>query len=171
MVTAAKIESAVRELTTQARKVYDLVPITHTMSLKDIIAEAHRQKLNIPPNVIEGCVNSLRGDGLVREPMAGQFVRTRASNPSVLAPVAASGAARRDYDAGRLGDPPASPALVAAPDVAPKSPIDRIGELAARMRVLAADLEQAALDCQAEIERCGDDSAKLRQLQALLKGV
>jgi len=51
------------------------------------------------------------------------------------------------------------------------SALDRLAQLAADLRAMAATVEDIALDVAQEIQRIGADSEKLRQLQALLKGL
>ena len=52
-----------------------------------------------------------------------------------------------------------------------KDPLSRMADLAKSLRSIAAEAEEIALDMEARANQLHNDTAKLRQLQELLKGL
>lgn len=187
MATAEKLERTLQNQTTTARKVYDFVPAKTSLPLKTIIADMRRNQCAIDYSIVEGCLNHLRGEGLVREPMPGHFIRTEggATRPSPD-PVAMmqqdrghNRATHRDPPARNVLDfnpvepDPAEPEVVATPD-----PMVELGRIAGSLRGLASTIEAmakeidaAAMACQEKLEQSGDADQKLSQLRSLLGGL
>lgn len=164
----AQLMQAEQGLNGMARKVFAAVPVQEPWTQAQVIAELRRTGHACDATVVGGCLDTLRGRGLVREPSRGMFVRVRArlkppapvveEEIAVPAPVTAREA----------------PAIQAAA----VAPLERLAALASALRLQAQTLldqadrvEEIALDAQqlVDTERAGGE--KLRQLQALLKGM
>lgn len=158
-MNAAKFERKVQELTTTARKVFDVIPANDAWGREKIISECFRVGHHIQKNIVDGCIAALKEDGLVKEPRPGQFTRAKHS----------------DYQ------PPAEPPQQES--VTAKSPVQsqhesrsekqdllsRIANLSSQLRATANDLDSVALEVAETIQSAAKDSEKFRQLQALLK--
>ncbi len=159
-MNAARLKELESAVTAAAKKVLECVPIGEAWSITQICAEMARQGKAVDRRHIDGCLASLKKNGLVREPVPSAWIRVTAKPH--LTPVDASILARAD----------------AVPAPAPIDPLERLANLAVRLRDLSAqavdlagEIESAALDVEARIERAGEDGKKLKQLQALLKGL
>lgn len=158
----ARVQSIERGLSSIARKVLEATPVSEWWSVSVIATEVHRQHGSGPdPRVVNGCLRALVESGLVREGEANHFQRTYprpalVPKPQKEAHVAKPTAAAKDPD------PPTAEQ--------PESPIDMIAKIAASMRNLAQQLDDAALSIEERLGRESEDSAKLRQLRQLLGG-
>lgn len=145
--------------TTTARKVLDAVPIAESWATCRIISELSRLGMKYSPSVIEGCLNSLSEDGLVKEVHKGEWQR-------VHVPAKSAGA--------DLASPDGADALAfAVAQVKPSTP-DLLGKMAAlanRLRQDADDLDELALVVAEEIENAKAGSSRFDQLKRLLKDV
>lgn len=159
-----------------AKKVYEAVPIAERWNIGQIVGELERIGFRIEYRTVAGCLASLIESGLVEEPSKGKFCRepirektaappkeeTMKSTATPIPPVAIS-----------LAPITLAPVSAAAPQ---KSPIDRLGDLAARVAVMAAslkdlasDISDAALDAEAQFEENAASMAKVKQLHSLLR--
>ena len=93
-----KIDRMLKQQTIITRKVYDCVPILDEWGKSKIHQEVHRTGSNQNGKVVDGCLNSLRNTGLIKEPRPGFFIRVTASTPPPVKEI--------DYDK------PATPAPV-----------------------------------------------------------
>lgn len=154
----AKFDSIERGLTHVSRKVFQAVPMREQWTRHQIHAELGRQGVNLTHNVVGGCLDSLRGMGLIREPDRGEFIRVvvRAYQPEEPKEAAL---------------PASTLAPVATKPATHESPLAVLAGLSKDLRGLADRIDAAALDVEERIEALGRDTEKLRQLQALLKGL
>lgn len=161
MTNAARLAEAENTLNAAGKKVLECVPISEPWNITQICAEMARLGRSVDRAHIDGCLASMRKVGLIREPEPGRWIRVVAKPKLVAAPV--------------------NPSIMAQADAAEKSamdPLDRLAGIAQSLRDLskiatnlANDIEAAALDVESRIEQAGEDGKKLRQLQALLKGL
>jgi hypothetical protein len=155
----SRFEAVYGNSTTTARKVYDATPISETWTVGQIFAELQRVGIRMSHSVITGCLLALAKDGLVTDSRTG-WTRVPVRTAPVLTAVPK--------------EPP-----VTTMTLAPKlKPIDKLGALAKRARLLSADLvalandiEEAAVSVDDEIAAAGEGSAKLVQLRELQKGL
>ena len=156
----ARFSSIHRGLSTVAQKVYAAVPIADEWAIEAVRRELTRKGHTIDLHTIRGCMSSLVDSGLVTEPSRGQFSRV---------------AIKEAYKA------PAEPKPVKEAKQ-PENPmpkqgaIDKLTALSARvrtamsaMKTLADDIDNAALEIEADILKAGEGAQKYKQLQALLK--
>ena len=156
----ARFSSIHRGLSTVAQKVYAAVPIADEWAIEAVRRELTRKGHTIDLHTIRGCMSSLVDSGLVTEPSRGQFSRV---------------AIKEAYKA------PAEPKPIKEAKQ-PEKPmpkqgaIDKLTALSARvrtamsaMKTLADDIDNAALEIEADILKAGEGAQKYKQLQALLK--
>lgn len=138
-----------------AQKVFEAVPIQEAWPPNQIgqaIARVCGSQLD--GHTILGCLGRLKDAGLVREVEPQRFRRTAVS-PVSIKPKEAMPAPQK---------PAPQPA-------APTSAIDLLAGIAKSMRALAGEIETAALAIEEGQAKADEDVQKLRQLQALLKGL
>lgn len=166
---AARVESGLNGI---ARKVLDVVPLAEAWLPQQIVGELARATGSNPDfRVVQGCLARLVDQGLVRRVDGARFqrVRPRVSLKPSKEPDTVPPSATKPDNA-----PPSNATPIARVD----SPLDRLAvmagalrEQAQRLNAMADVIEAVALDYEAQLQRTGSDSAKLRQLQALLKGL
>lgn len=167
-ISHSRFDRLISGMNSTAVKVYEAVPIAGQWSLNQITAEMRRAGINVDSRAVFGCLGALARAGLVVESEAGKFQREAVKAPltkptkSKDEPMSAKPAVK---------PPPAKDAV--APDI-----MDILGALAARAvhisnqaKDLSNDISNAAVEIQARVEVNEADSAKLKQLQALLKGI
>ena len=156
----ARFSSIHRGLSSVAQKVYAAVPIADEWAIEAVRRELTRKGHTIDMHTIRGCMNTLVDSGLVTEPSRGTFSRV---------------AIKEAYKA------PAEPKPIKEAKQ-PEKPmpkqgaIDKLTALSARvrtamsaMKTLADDIDNAALEIEADIIKAGEGAQKYKQLQALLK--
>lgn len=116
--------------------------------------------------VISGCLQSLKGSGLVRELAGSRYQRINVK-----------------HDKPALADLPAmleaideEPPRVGVPAAVRLDPLNRLASVAAKVRSLAdgynelaQEIEDVALEVEAQKERNGAENARLNQLRSLLR--
>lgn len=166
-----KLSRIEREITGAARKVYDRVPMKEAWTMEQIACEIRRCGLGIDRSIIDGCLNSLRGKGLIREPEAGLFIRVQArvavapqefktpiNQPARVAPTEEE-KKMAAANVVKITEPVRSDAL------------SKIAGLAQSIRQIADDLDGAVLEYAERTQAIERDTDKLRQLQTLLKSL
>lgn len=141
-----------------ARKVLEAVPIQERWTSRAIASEMLRSGHRADMKTIEGCLESLRDSGLIREPARGEFQR-------VLIPPA--------VEREELAAP--EPKAVRFVKV---EPLDRMATLTATLRerasqllMLADEIDAAAISMEEERAAGTESDKKLRQLQSLLRDI
>lgn len=165
MTTAARLEATERGLSGIAKKVLEATPIGEPWPIQKIASELSRLQGSSPRfDVVQGCLSHLREVGLVKEPERLKFQRVHAAPRLSLAKPAQKDEPMPQTQTTATAEPPAT--------------IDQLAALAAtarRMAVglnsLADEIEAAAIDFEERLQQAGKDGEKLRQLQALLKGI
>lgn len=153
-MTPARFEQLARGQTGVARKVLEAVPIQEPWSTSEIHREIYRVGVRIGVDVLEGCLKALRKSKLILEPQPGQFIRTGLR-------LVENGTATEEEDEDTEVQPKKA--------ITPEAAFDKLARLATQMRVLTKEFEDTVLEVQAEIEQEREKTAKLRQLQAMLK--
>lgn len=166
MMSAAKFQAVWNGQTSQAKKVYEAIPIKDAWTAAQVHGELQRlQHSSGDVRIVAGCINTLITSGLVREVTRGHFCRAEIKSKPIPG---------EDMQAPRAqSEPAAKAAAVQAP-----SPIERMTALSARarevvadLRILAEDMDNAALEMEAEIATASAEGQKLKQLQLLLKSL
>ena len=160
-MTATKIRILENQQTGVAKKVYGAVPINEAWPSKAIVAELTRQGQVRDFSIIEGCLNTLKEVGLIREVAPGHFqrVKPKSTVEKEAEPMAAT--------------PPKTPA-----ESKPTEPVDRLAAIGTKLRglsqmflELADDIDEAALAFEEKTSGNDEELAKLRQLKNVLKSL
>lgn len=162
MTTDRRIQQSMQGATAVALKVLSAVPISEPWSREQIVAELRRTGHVGAVQVVHGCLDNLRGRGLIKEPSAGLFIRVQ--------PRARLSIDQPDEEAMTEPKPPSGAAPMAQSS-APHDPMATLADLAARLRKMAEAVEDLALDVQQQMDSIRADGEKLRQLRELLKGM
>lgn len=155
----ARFSSIFRGLSSVAQKVYAAVPIADEWAIEAVRRELTRKGHTIDMHTIRGCMNTLVDSGLVTEPSRGTFSRVAIKEAYKAPP--------KPIKEAKQPEKPAMPKQGA---------IDKLTALSARvrtamsaMKTLADDIDNAALEIEADILKAGEGAQKYKQLQALLK--
>lgn len=152
-VNAKQLKRAEDGLTGIAKTILDAVPISGAWNANQIVSELRRVGRQIEHKAVLGCLDSLRGQGLIREPERGLFVRVvvkqKESNMGV-SPVAVLAVAAQQKD---------------------QTPLDILSSISERLRGLADEIDSSALKISEQFEARSDDTKKLQQLQQILKSI
>jgi hypothetical protein len=155
-----KLKAIEAELSGTARKVLDAVPIADAWQVHTIVGELKRLHGSAPSlSIVSGCLESLRHSGLVQE-SRGRWIRrpVKERTPKIEAAE------------------PVEDAVPSEPEPRPsdsrdKSPREMLTEIAVAMMDLAVKLEDVGAAIEAADKRADEKTAKLRQLQELLRGL
>jgi len=156
----AKLEKILREQTSVAGKVYQVVPAGDAWTKAQIQSELVRAGVVYDFKKTSGCLQSLAEDGVIREPQPGKFIRATIS-----------GCAKPKEP--KEAKKPAKPALIKAPE--PDNAFDELSGLIAVMadsvHRMAHLLEEVELEVEQRLEDIEGKSDKLNQLGRLLKSL
>ena len=172
-MTPAKLAQAEQSVNGIALKVLEATPKQEPWPLNKIIGELKRQGCSIGPDVALGCLSTMAKTGLVREPEPRCFIRVTAKERTVDLAVVPVKAVKPAKPA-----PEPEPAPAAPEPASERDTLAKLADLAAGVRVMAqqfTDLARAIDDVAIEVEeriaKSNEDSTKLAQLRALLKGI
>lgn len=158
MISASQFDRRHAALSVSCKKVYAAVPISEPWATSYILSEVQRLgTFASSMSVLLGSLNQLKASGMVAEPSPGLFIRTPIKAVSVKSEP-------HQQPTEEL------PVITTKPDKPVRTPLTVIADLAARAKQLTDDIETAALEIDEYVAAAGADSAKLKQLQALLKG-
>lgn len=179
MLSAADRDRILKGQSSAARKVLECVPIEVSWTSKEIAREMGRRQQAMDFTILEGCLNTLKESGLVKEATRGQFSQSPVRRRAITVITPFNGMTKEE-SASILN--PVLPATAmqdinAAKPKAKTSTIDRLEELAMKVTALSSEmaevsiaLQDAIIEVQAELEAQNDDSERLKQLRALLSG-
>lgn len=115
-----------------ARKVLECCPIQEPWTKEQIATEMRRSGSGAQVPVIQGCLDTLRGMGLIKEPERGKFVRVIAKPK---AEVTSSPVLKAVHPMSTMKQVQPTP-----------DPISRMAELAEQARAIAKEIESVALE-------------------------
>ena len=160
-MTATRIRILESQQTGVAKKVYGAVPINEAWPSKAIVMELTRQGQVRDFSIVEGCLNTLKEVGLIREVAPGHFQRVR-PKPAVE----------------KEAEPMATAPLKPSAKSEPTEPVDRLAAIGTKLRglskvflELADDIDEATLAFEEKASGNDEELAKLRQLKGLLKSL
>ncbi|MCY0854320.1 hypothetical protein [Cupriavidus sp. D39] len=158
-MTPGKVEAKLRGQTTIAKKVFEMVPIQEAWSCNQILAALHRvTRSSMDYQIMQGCLVALKGAGLVREPKGGLFQRAEIKE-------------KAEDKMANAADKAVEVAVQAAASGAKKSPIEILAGIASHLRMIASDIETAAIVIEEGIAEKDENLGKLKQLQSILKSL
>lgn len=163
-MNAARAAAVLKGQTALAQKVYNAVPIGEPWTAQEIEKELVRTGHPIGIHVIRGCLGALYESGLVRQPDNSRFIRTRVRDKQQKAEV--------------ITMPSTNVAPIVTPKESEVTPADRLLALTDRFKSLvdefgrmSAELEDIAIAVTEQLSESDADTAKLRQLQQILKSI
>ena len=166
-MTATRIRILENQQTGVAKKVYGAVPINEAWPSKSIVAELTRQGQVRDFSIIEGCLNTLKEVGLIKEMAPGHFQRVK-PKPTV------------EKEAEPMSTKPLNPVIPPNSSIKgePTEPVDRLAAIGTKLRglsqmflELADDIDEAALAFEEKTSGNDEELAKLRQLKNVLKSL
>ena len=155
-----------------ARKVFEATPIGEAWSAHQIRTELARLGATNDIRIIDGCLRTLAETGLIQEPTRGFFKR---KPERVVAPIHEVKDVKliRANDSASAPQPPRT-----EPAAATASPLEvlcgisaRMAEIAASMKQLQKDIDDAAIVIEQRFSESEGRNEKLIQLQQLLKSL
>lgn len=164
MMGRSRFEATYRGLNSALKKVFDATPKTTHWLAPAISAEMRRiGSGGADSRMTLGCLNQLLTLGLVDEVEKGSFrqvqVKEKESLPELAQPI------------NKPKEKEIMATITKPKETATSSPIDRLSKFAVRLRDLANEMEEAAIDLAGQAERNEQETAKMRQLQQLLKSL
>lgn len=170
MITESQLARRYHALSVNCKKVYDAVPIAEPWSTSYILSEIQRVcSYTSNMRVLTGSLQSLKASGLVQEPTKGLFVRTQikpGKDDAAAEPLADATPTQNEPTTTQEASPMTAPATKQT-----RAPMAILSDLAAKCKALADEIETAALEIDEYVTAKDADAGKLKQLQALLKGL
>ena len=166
MISKTRFKQMFNTLNAPVKKVYEAVPASEAWTSTQIIAEISRLGYSMRDSkAIIGCLDTLKRQGLIQEPERGSFIRIEVKETTT-------------FD--KFIEETKEKTMATSKPVTQikQSNLDRLinlsekaNGLAAQMKAMATELENVALEIEAEIQENSTSAQKLKQLQELLKGV
>ena len=166
MISQTRFKQMFNVLNAPVKKVYEAVPVSEAWTSTQIIAEISRLGYSMRDSkAIIGCLDTLKRQGLIQEPERGSFIRIEVKETTT-------------FD--KFIEETKEKTMATSKPVTQikQSNLDRLinlsekaNGLAAQMKAVATELENVALEIEAEIQENSTSAQKLKQLQELLKGV
>lgn len=166
MISKTRFKQLHNTLNAPVKKVYEAVPASDAWTTTQIIGEISRLGYSMrDPKAIIGCLDTLKRQGLITEPERGCFIRIEVKETTT-------------FDKFIEETKEKTMATTKPVTQIKQSNLDRLinlsekaNALAAQMKAMATELENVALEIEAEIQENSTSAQKLKQLQELLKGV
>lgn len=165
MISQTRFKQLHNTLNAPVKKVYEAVPVSEAWTTTQIISEISRLGYSMRDSkAIIGCLDTLKRQGLITEPERGTFVRVEVKAIETYV---------------KFMEETKEKIMATKPVTQMKQTnLDRLislsekaNGLAAQMKAMASELENVALEIEAEIQENSTSAQKLKQLQELLKGV
>lgn len=157
---AALMES---ELTGSTKKIFDAVPCVEAWTTLQVAGELRRQGISLDIRYIQGALNSLVEQGLIKEPQARCYCRAK---PGKVVTV------DRPSTAAAVAIPSPSIQLVSNNTTPEPLPLlEKFAALAGELRVFAAKVEDLALDVETRLQTGGEADQQLKQMKTLLRAL
>ena len=167
MISQTRFKQMFNVLNAPVKKVYEAVPVSEAWTSTQIIGEISRLGYSMRDSkAIIGCLDTLKRQGLIQEPERGCFIRVEVKETATT------------FD--KFIEETKEKTMATSKPVTQikQSNLDRLinlsekaNGLAAQMKAVATELENVALEIEAEIQENSTSAQKLKQLQELLKGV
>lgn len=160
---AARIES---ELTGSAKKVFECVPCEETWTTLQVAGELRRQGVSLDIRYIQGALNSLVDQGLIKEPQTRCYCRAKPGKTVQ---------AERPITAAAVAVPTPTIQLVAdntqPAQAEPPQLLEKFAALAGELRLFAAKVEDLALEVETRLQTGGEADQQLKQMKNLLRAI
>lgn len=153
-------ESTLNGLNSTLKKVFEASPIEEAWTATAVSAEMRRRGSGgCDSRHTLGCLNQLASLGMLKESPKGMFQRVEIrekAEPVINKP--------KEIEVMTIR-------AIQPVTTQPATPIDRLSKFAIRLRELANDMETAALELAEQAEKNDAETAKMRQLQQILKSL
>lgn len=167
----SKFNSIFNGLSAIVKKVYEATPAQSAWDASQIHAEMYRTGASsCDMRTTKGCLDTLIKSGLVKEPTHGMFVRVLIEKHTPTQPYQCPPASK-PYTTINTEQPTMTAHTT-------ESPIEKISKLSAKSHALvemakklSADIETVAIEVEDMFSARDAETAKLKQLQALLKSL
>jgi predicted transcriptional regulator len=169
MISKTRFKQLHSTLNAPVKKVYEAVPVSESWTSTQIISEISRLGYSMRDSkAIIGCLDTLKRHGLITEPERGSFVRVEVKEAVTF----------DTFD--KFIEETKEKTMATSKPVTQikQSNLDRLinlsekaNALASQTKSLANELENVALEIEAEIQENLSSAQKLKQLQDLLKGM
>ena len=164
MMSSAKADALLQGQTGLARKVYEATPIREAWTVGQIKG-AMKEGGSVEHRAIVACLKDMREAGLVRE-VSGIFQRTEVRAKPI------KNETKEVISMAKTETPKAEqPSSMDMLSDLSSEIIDMAEDFGARLKRMAARVEEVALGIELEREATGANLAKLTQLQAILKSL
>lgn len=174
MMSESRAAQLLQGMSKTAQKVYTAIPIAEPWTTNQVAAEIIRLGLAISFPIMVGCINTLIRAKLVQEPTQRSYIRTPIRVRAVQDMVTA--AETHHLEDEEDDDMPSTQMTATAPTKAKADATTRLGNLAASMRrmgdelkAMAGEIDNAALDAEAEIATLQASLERFAQLKTILK--
>lgn len=156
-LNAAQYENKIKSLTGIAKKVFDALPKDDPVPARDVFMVLARDGgVNANVALIEGCLNTLKGNGLVKEPTRGNYKK---------APIKLS---RKIHPLPTINsEEPVMP--IRSTDNETKAEISINKQLASRLEKISEELAVIAIELEDVCVMDKADAERFAQLKSLLK--
>ena len=158
MVNKARFDQVFSGLTEIAKKVYHAVPDHKYCTPSWVTTELYAQGVRADKHIVQGCLNSLKKNGLLDEDQDGLFARAKVKpdikkeiQPKEVKPV---------------------------PEKTPNNPVDkllaislRLADLSDLAKSIATDIDSVVEDVERHMREGGEGAKKLNALRDLLKTI
>ena len=171
----SKVNAMLMNGTTVAKKIYEAVPIIEPWSIGQICAEVARLELIAKPtmSIVQGCLNSLKENKLVRETSSQHFIRTPVTSEKPEKKV------NPMLTTLNLVSPRQTLQLPKAEGTEMnKNPLDLLGNLSdeaktlsKKMMELSSKIDEVAVEIDELLNNQSEDKENLQQLRELLKKI
>jgi hypothetical protein len=165
-MTPSKIVRIESSLNSAAQAVLEAVPIQEAWSLTAIVSELKRQGRNPDLRHVDGCLNALVDQKLVRQPEPGHFTRVSARAPAKASREELRALVAETHEALKPKEEVATGTL------------DKLAELAKGLRAMslaiaeaASQIDDVALEVEGRLQQIGADSAQLQELRKVLRSI
>jgi hypothetical protein len=165
--TESRIQQLLNGQSSTARKVFEYVPIQEPWSAHDIHCAALKvNATSVSAHAVRRALGELKDAGIIREPVGSKYqrdavtIKLRIEKP-MSKPAAETVVALKK---------PEVPALDALAGLS-ADVVALANDFSTRMKAMATRIEEVALSVEAEREGSARDTAKLKQLQTLLKEI
>lgn len=172
-VNQNRFNSVVNGLNSISKKVFDVVPIDTCWGSARIQSELFRTGSSQTRSIIEGSLKALVGYGLIQESQPGLFRRVKVTNKKQD-----ELATEKQVQALKQTQPKETIMAIQAQKTNQENPFDAVREVAIKfmdaaktINTLASEIDNKLNDVEKFMAANGEEIAKLKQLQSLLKSL